>query len=96
MCVIVYVSVCVWLCFCLLWFCGVVFVLCVCFVVCVLLCVSCFFVVFFVFVSVLCFFFFFQAEDVIRDRSPSRGIEDVYKNQVRTYVRTYIRMHARM
>src|SRR5665647_3603857 len=29
------------------------------------------------------FFFFFQAEDGIRDRSPSRGLGDVYKRQVR-------------
>ena len=27
-------------------------------------------------------FFFFQAEDGIRDRSPSRGLGDVYKRQV--------------
>ena len=27
--------------------------------------------------------FFFQAEDGIRDRSPSRGLGDVYKRQVR-------------
>ena len=30
---------------------------------------------------VLSFFFFFQAEDGIRDRSPSRGLGDVYKRQ---------------
>ena len=30
------------------------------------------------------FFFFFQAEDGIRDRSPSRGLGDVYKRQVFT------------
>src|SRR5680860_1662502 len=29
----------------------------------------------------LYFFFFFQAEDGIRDRSPSRGLGDVYKRQ---------------
>ncbi len=29
-------------------------------------------------------FFFFQAEDGIRDRSPSRGLGDVYKRQDRT------------
>ena len=29
-------------------------------------------------------FFFFQAEDGIRDRSPSRGLGDVYKRQVLT------------
>src|SRR5664279_6018823 len=30
----------------------------------------------------VCFrFFFFQAEDGIRDRSPSRGLGDVYKRQ---------------
>ena len=38
----------------------------------------------------LCFFrlflFFFQAEDGIRDRSPSRGLGDVYKRQSMTYV----------
>src|SRR5680860_1897104 len=28
-----------------------------------------------------CVFFFFQAEDGIRDRSPSRGLGDVYKRQ---------------
>ena len=28
-------------------------------------------------------FFFFQAEDGIRDRSPSRGLGDVYKRQIR-------------
>ncbi len=30
------------------------------------------------------FFFFFQAEDGIRDRSPSRGLGDVYKRQYMT------------
>src|SRR5665647_3897637 len=30
------------------------------------------------------FFFFFQAEDGIRDRSPSRGLGDVYKRQMVT------------
>src|SRR5680860_1922028 len=33
------------------------------------------------------FFFFFQAEDGIRDRSPSRGLGDVYKRQVRRGLR---------
>ena len=28
--------------------------------------------------------FFFQAEDGIRDRSPSRGLGDVYKRQINT------------
>ena len=28
--------------------------------------------------------FFFQAEDGIRDRSPSRGLGDVYKRQIKT------------
>ena len=32
------------------------------------------------------FFFFFQAEDGIRDRSPSRGLGDVYKRQDQIYV----------
>ena len=31
------------------------------------------------------FFFFFQAEDGIRDRSPSRGLGDVYKRQVSVF-----------
>ena len=31
-------------------------------------------------------FFFFQAEDGIRDRSPSRGLGDVYKRQVYNYL----------
>ena len=31
-----------------------------------------------------CFCFFFQAEDGIRDRSPSRGLGDVYKRQGKT------------
>ena len=31
-------------------------------------------------------FFFFQAEDGIRDRSPSRGLGDVYKRQFSTFV----------
>ena len=30
-------------------------------------------------------FFFFQAEDGIRDRSPSRGLGDVYKRQTPEY-----------
>ena len=34
----------------------------------------------------MCFFFFFQAEDGIRDRSPSRGLGDVYKRQVLYFV----------
>src|SRR5680860_1734199 len=34
-----------------------------------------------VFVVGFFFFFFFQAEDGIRDRSPSRGLGDVYKRQ---------------
>ena len=38
-------------------------------------------------ISVLCselFFFFFQAEDGIRDLVRSRGLGDVYKRQART------------
>src|SRR5665647_1032161 len=31
------------------------------------------------------FVFFFQAEDGIRDRSPSRGLGDVYKRQIMNY-----------
>ena len=34
-------------------------------------------------VRLLFFFFFFQAEDGIRDRSPSRGLGDVYKRQIK-------------
>ena len=33
------------------------------------------------FLSVVCFFFFFQAEDGIRDAQESRGLGDVYKRQ---------------
>ena len=36
---------------------------------------------FFFFFFVAFWFFFFQAEDGIRDRSPSRGLGDVYKRQ---------------
>ena len=35
------------------------------------------------------FFFFFQAEDGIRDRSPSRGLGDVYKRQMSAYVQRH-------
>ena len=40
-----------------------------------------------IFINKLLFFFaflcfFFQAEDGIRDRSPSRGLGDVYKRQI--------------
>src|SRR5665647_1939399 len=38
-------------------------------------------VIFFIFCFLIIFFFFFQAEDGIRDRSPSRGLGDVYKRQ---------------
>ena len=31
--------------------------------------------------KMMCVFFFFQAEDGIRDRSPVRGLGDVYKRQ---------------
>ena len=34
-------------------------------------------------------FFFFQAEDGIRDRSPSRGLGDVYKRHIQTGFSTY-------
>ena len=34
------------------------------------------------FLGVLCFFFFFQAEDGIRDLVRSRGLGDVYKRQI--------------
>ena len=40
------------------------------------------FCVFFFFFSCFYVFFFFQAEDGIRDRSPSRGLGDVYKRQI--------------
>ena len=43
---------------------------------------------FFIFKNLICWKkrpnFFFQAEDGIRDRSPSRGLGDVYKRQ--TYI----------
>eukprot|EP00658_Telonema_sp_P-2_P063757 TRINITY_DN5253_c0_g2_i4.p1 TRINITY_DN5253_c0_g2~~TRINITY_DN5253_c0_g2_i4.p1 ORF type:complete len:105 (-),score=31.13 TRINITY_DN5253_c0_g2_i4:404-718(-) len=35
-----------------------------------------------------CFFFFFQAEDGIRDAQESRGLGDVYKRQVQAADRT--------
>src|SRR5665647_3030996 len=38
-------------------------------------------VIFFYVCFLVVFFFFFQAEDGIRDRSPSRGLGDVYKRQ---------------
>eukprot|EP01016_Furgasonia_blochmanni_P042089 TRINITY_DN5550_c0_g1_i4.p2 TRINITY_DN5550_c0_g1~~TRINITY_DN5550_c0_g1_i4.p2 ORF type:complete len:263 (-),score=53.23 TRINITY_DN5550_c0_g1_i4:1136-1924(-) len=39
--------------------------------------------------------FFFQAEDGIRDRSPSRGLGDVYKRQLNIYMDTiYIHIHV--
>ena len=45
----------------------------------------CLFYLFVVFIPsswcLLVLFFFFQAEDGIRDRSPSRGLGDVYKRQ---------------
>ena len=40
-----------------------------------------FFFSLFVFFLFVFLFFFFQAEDGIRDRSPSRGLGDVYKRQ---------------
>ena len=39
----------------------------------------------FFFYYLFLFFFFFQAEDGIRDRSPSRGLGDVYKRQEQTF-----------
>src|SRR5665647_812642 len=36
-------------------------------------------------------FFFFQAEDGIRDRSPSRGLGDVYKRQIYLRAKGYSR-----
>ena len=38
--------------------------------------------VFFFFIFYVCFFFFCQAEDGIRDLVRSRGLGDVYKRQV--------------
>ena len=46
--------------------------------------------VFFLFCFLSLFFFFFQAEDGIRDRSPSRGLGDVYKRQVDTTLKKEI------
>ena len=43
---------------------------------------------------VLFFFFFFQAEDGIRDRSPSRGLGDVYKRQ--EFAEKYFRQGMRI
>ena len=38
----------------------------------------------------LCFFFFFfQAEDGIRDAQESRGLGDVYKRQVNCFIRGF-------
>ena len=37
----------------------------------------------FLFFQIICFVFFVQAEDGIRDRSPSRGLGDVYKRQIK-------------
>ena len=42
---------------------------------------------------VVCYVFFFQAEDGIRDRSPSRGLGDVYKRQIMENIR-YGRLDA--
>ena len=42
---------------------------------------ACFFVSYYVFCVLFCFFFFFQAEDGIRDLVRSRGLGDVYKRQ---------------
>ena len=39
-------------------------------------------------VSLIFFFFFFQAEDGIRDAQESRGLGDVYKRQGRAYILT--------
>ena len=38
----------------------------------------------FYFLFFFLFVFFFQAEDGIRDRSPSRGLGDVYKRQTKS------------
>ena len=51
--------------------------------------VSCFLVIF-----VFCFvFFFFQAEDGIRDAQESRGLGDVYKRQIINSVQLIIRLN---
>ena len=42
---------------------------------------------------VLFFFFFFQAEDGIRDLVRSRGLGDVYKRQAYTGVQAYLADH---
>ena len=39
--------------------------------------------------SVCIFFFFFQAEDGIRDAQESRGLGDVYKRQVHAVLRQF-------
>ena len=45
--------------------------------------------------SVYCLFFFFQAEDGIRDAQESRGLGDVYKRQRRERSVAVILRHAR-
>ena len=37
--------------------------------------------------DIVCFFFFLQAEDCIRDAQESRGLGDVYKRQEHTYTK---------
>ncbi|GAB5889468.1 hypothetical protein JMUB7554_27870 [Staphylococcus aureus] len=39
-------------------------------------------------------FFFFQAEDGIRDRSVSRGLGDVYKRQVHELCKKFIPIYS--
>ena len=40
--------------------------------------------------------FFFQAEDGIRDRSPSRGLGDVYKRQLVMFMQNFFYETAQM
>ena len=42
---------------------------------------------------VLCCFFFFQAEDGIRDLVRSRGLGDVYKRQVAGYIQQNLKYY---
>mgnify|MGYP007068838167 CR=1 FL=1 len=41
--------------------------------------------------SVVCVFFFFQAEDGIRDAQESRGLGDVYKRQVLDVINLHLK-----
>ena len=44
----------------------------------------------YVYMDVGCFFFFFQAEDGIRDAQESRGLGDVYKRQIKRRLASFM------